>query len=93
MNHYGAQMMRHWKAERPQEYREIGDPEEHFTQLGEAIAVEVEGRARALAGTAPRQEGYLAGLQRLNTARLQAEGEVVRDYLLPEPTAQSPQEH
>ncbi|MEU6070599.1 hypothetical protein ABZ864_40710 [Streptomyces sp. NPDC047082] len=92
MNHYGAQMMRHWQSERRREYLEIADPEQHFTQLGMEIAEEVESRARNLAGTAPPHEGYLARLQRLNTARLEAEGEVVRGYLLPETTAQPPQE-
>ncbi|MEU5193570.1 hypothetical protein AB0G86_05825 [Streptomyces scabiei] len=89
MNHYGAQMMRHWQSERLREYQEIEDPEVHFSQLGEEIAEEVESRARTLAGTTPPQEGYLARLQRLNTARLDAEGEVVREYLLPETTTQS----
>ena len=84
MNHYGVQMMGHWQTERPLEYREIEDPQEHFTQLGEEIAEQVELRARSLAGSAPAGEGYLARLQRLNTARLEAEGEVVREHLLPE---------
>ncbi|MFJ5817265.1 hypothetical protein ACIQGT_25715 [Streptomyces sp. NPDC093108] len=83
MNHYGAQMMRHWRTERPVEYRELDDPQKHFEQVGEEVAEQVEVRARALAGEAPPQEGYLARLQRLNTARLTAEGEVVREYLLP----------
>jgi len=85
MNHYGAQMMRHTQTERPLEYQELADPQEHFTQLGEEIAEQVEMRARSVAGAAPPQEGYLARLQRLNTAQMQAEGEVVREHLLPEP--------
>ncbi|MGW2563353.1 hypothetical protein ACWCXB_29820 [Streptomyces sp. NPDC001514] len=84
MNHYGAQMMRHWQAERPLEYQELKDPGEHFAQVGEEIAEQVELRARSLAGAAPPEEGYLARLQRLNTARLEAEGEVVREFLLQE---------
>ncbi|RNG26126.1 hypothetical protein [Streptomyces botrytidirepellens] len=93
MNHYGAQMMEFWERERLPEYQEIRNPEEHFTQVGEEIALAVESRARALAGTAPSQEGYLARLKRLNTARFQAEGEVVREYLLQETTTvQPPQE-
>ncbi|MFF7953716.1 hypothetical protein [Streptomyces griseorubiginosus] len=89
MNHYGAQMMRHWQSEQLQEYQEMVDPEAHFSQLGEEIAERVESRARTLAGTTPPQEGYLARLQRLNTARMEAEGEVVREYLLLETTTRS----
>ncbi|MFD6329195.1 hypothetical protein ACFWGI_06400 [Streptomyces niveus] len=90
MNHYGAQMMRHWKAERGPEYRQLEEPESFFAQLGQEIAELVEERARSLAGAAPPEgEGYLGRLQRLNTARLQAEGDVVREYLLPDPEPSS----
>lgn len=85
MNHFGAQMMRHWQAERLLEYQELEEPEKYFTQLGEEIAEQVETRARSMAGAAPPKEGYLDRLQRLNSARLGAEGEVVREYLLQEP--------
>ncbi|MCZ1012126.1 hypothetical protein [Streptomyces lydicus] len=85
MNHYGAQVMRHWQAERLLEFQELDQPREYFTQLGEEIAEQVEIRARSLAGSAPAEpEGYLARLQRLNSARLEAEAEVVREYLLQE---------
>ncbi|GGT56436.1 hypothetical protein GCM10010271_70370 [Streptomyces kurssanovii] len=84
MNHHGAQMMRHWEAERPSEFAELEEVEEHFTQMGEEIAEQVELRARGLVGTVPPEEGYLARLQRLNTARLAAEGDVVREFLMTE---------
>ncbi|MFD6504180.1 hypothetical protein [Streptomyces goshikiensis] len=87
MNHFGAQMMRHWQAERPLAYQDLEEPEKYFTQLGKEIAEQVETRARSMAGAAPPQEGYLERLQRLNSARLGAEGEVVREYLLQEPTS------
>ncbi|WP_331726128.1 hypothetical protein [Streptomyces sp. NBC_00470] len=85
MNHYGAQMMRHWQEERSQELEQLEDPETFFAELGVEIAQQVETQARSLSGEAPSQEGYLARLQRLNTARMQAESEVVRKYLLQEP--------
>ncbi|MFD7866055.1 hypothetical protein [Streptomyces sp. NPDC059783] len=87
MNHYGAQMMRHWQAEHHQAYGELREPTKYFTQLGEEIAEQVELRARSLAGVAPPGEGYLGRLQRLNTARLEAEGAIVREYLQQEPEA------
>jgi len=81
MNHYGARLMTHWKTERPQAYRELVDPEQFFTQLGEEVAEQIEERARSLAAASPPGEQYLERLQRLNTARLEAEGEVMREQL------------
>ena len=82
MNRYGEQAMEHWKENRPRAYRELEDPQEFFTDLGEEIAQEVETRARDLAGKEPEGEGYLQRLQRLNTARLEAEGAVLRERVL-----------
>ena len=82
MNRYGAQAMEHWKENRPQAYQELDDPQEYFTQLGEEISQAVEGRARELAAKEPQREGYLQGLQRLNTAQVEAEGEVLREMVL-----------
>ncbi|MEU9416044.1 hypothetical protein [Streptomyces sp. NPDC048272] len=84
MNHFGAQMMRHWQDERLLAFNELEDPAEHFRHLGEEMAEQVEMRSRSLAGVAPSNEGYLDRLQRLNSARLAAEDAVVREYLLRE---------
>jgi hypothetical protein len=85
-------MKGHWEQERLTEYQEIEDPEGFFSQMGEEIASDVEQRARSLAGEGPAGEGYLARLQRLNTARLEAEAAVVREYLLPEEPQEAPPE-
>ncbi|GAB2326661.1 hypothetical protein [Streptomyces variabilis] len=82
MNRYGEQAMTHWKEHKPLAFRELEDPEEFFTGLGEEIATEIETRARELAGEEPDGEGYLQRLQRLNTSRLEAEGEVLRERVL-----------
>ncbi|MEU6349682.1 hypothetical protein ABZ896_10180 [Streptomyces sp. NPDC047072] len=82
MNRYGEQAMEHWRQNRPQAYRELEDPQEYFTDLGTQIEQEVEARARQLAGTEPDGEGYLQRLGRLNTARLEAEGAVLRERAL-----------
>lgn len=82
MNRYGEQAMEHWKENRPQAYRKLEDPEDFFTDLGEEIAQEIETRTKALAGKGTEGEGYLQRLQRLNTSRLEAEGEVLRERVL-----------
>ncbi|REH20623.1 hypothetical protein SAMN05428941_2402 [Streptomyces sp. 2114.2] len=82
MNRYGAQAMTHWKERKPQAFGELDNPEEFFAELGEEISTEIETRARDLAGQEPDGEGYLQRLQRLNTSRLTAEGEVLRERVL-----------
>ncbi|MFK4184346.1 hypothetical protein ACI2L4_10055 [Streptomyces sparsogenes] len=82
MNRYGEQAMTHWKENKPLAFRELEDPEMFFTALGEEIATEIETRARELSGKEPDGEGYLQRLQRLNTSRLEAEGEVLRERVL-----------
>lgn len=82
MNRYGDQAMTHWKEHKPQAFGELESPEEFFTELGEEISTEIETRARELAGQEPDGEGYLQRLQRLNTSRSTAEGEVLRERVL-----------
>ncbi|MCZ4603319.1 hypothetical protein O3S80_05920 [Streptomyces sp. Lzd4kr] len=82
MNRYGDQAMTHWKEHKPQAFGELENPEEFFTELGEEISTEIETRARELAGQEPAAEGYLQRLQRLNTSRSTAEGEVLRERVL-----------
>ncbi|MDQ1019925.1 hypothetical protein [Streptomyces afghaniensis] len=82
MNRYGAQAMTHWKENKPLAFQELEAPETFFTALGEEIATEIETRARELAGKEQEGEGYLQRLQRLNTSRLEAEGEVLRERVL-----------
>jgi len=82
MNRYGAQAMTHWKEHKPQAFEELENPEAFFTELGEVISTEIETRARDLAGQEPDGEGYLQRLQRLNTSRLTAEDEGLRQRVL-----------
>ena len=82
MNRYGAQAKAHWQRKFPQRVRDLEDPEAFFTQLGEDVAEAIEQMARSLAGSGPPGEGYLQRLQRLNTARAQAESHVLREMVL-----------
>ncbi|MET7778086.1 hypothetical protein ABZU94_29145 [Streptomyces mirabilis] len=82
MNRYGEQAMTHWREHKPHEFGELENREEFFTELGEEISTEIETRARDLAGEEPDGEGYLQRLQRLNSSRMTAEGEVLRERVL-----------
>ncbi|MGI5213871.1 hypothetical protein [Plantactinospora sp. CA-290183] len=84
MNQYAAQAKSHWRNHLPNRYRQIANPDEVFTELGEQIAQRIEDLSRALAGPDPEQETYLDKLGRLNNARLSAEGQVLRE-MLPDP--------
>lgn len=41
MNHYGQQMLDHWRLHRPTELSRIADPITHFTAVGEGIQAAV----------------------------------------------------
>lgn len=90
MNRYGAQAMAHWSRTMPQRLQELPDPEAYFTQLGEDVSQAIEELARRLAGEPPEQENYLQRLQRLNTARAEAESRVLLEMVLIE--GEEPQE-
>jgi hypothetical protein len=82
MNRYGRQAWEHYQRHRPRTLAGMDDPETTFTEFGQVLAAQIEEQARALAGQAPPGEGYLARLRRLNTARFQAESQVLREELL-----------
>jgi hypothetical protein len=87
MNRYGRLAQRHWAKWRPNELRQIPDPEEFFTRLGLDVEAQVEELAATLAGDDPGGEDYLQKLGRLRMARLTAESQVLREQVLlpPEP--------
>ncbi len=82
MNRFGEQAMAHWQEHRPAALGGLEDPPEYFTELGQEIAQSIEAMARSLAGPQPVGEQYLARLQRLQTARSEAESTVLRETLL-----------
>jgi hypothetical protein len=82
VNRYGQQAMQHWQDTRPSQVRDLADPEAFFTQMGEDLEQAIEKLARSLAGDPPPQETYLQRVQRLTTARFDAEGQVLRGMLL-----------
>jgi len=94
MNQYGATAQKHWAKWLPSRYASIENPETFFADLGEQIAEQVHELARALAGDDPPNEGYLEHLGRLNMARFNAEGQVLREMALlePEPGADEDEE-
>jgi hypothetical protein len=83
MNRYGRQAQEYWQTFLPTRYATIGDPVEHFTRLGEQMAIQINALALSLAGDHPTGEGYLRKVGRLRMARLQAEEQVIRETLPP----------
>jgi hypothetical protein len=91
MNRYGRQAQKHWQEFLPERYREIENPEEHFTRLGALISEEINTRAAAIAGPDPEGEtSFMTKLGRLNEAQMTATDEVLRE-MLPEPDSDVPQ--
>ncbi|WP_344515457.1 hypothetical protein [Dactylosporangium maewongense] len=82
MNRYGQQAERHWQETMPARVRELDNPEQFFTAMGEELEAAIEELARTLAGPTPIGEPYMDRVQRLTTARFEAEGQVLRQMLL-----------
>jgi hypothetical protein len=82
VNRYGQQAMQHWQNTRPEQLRDLADPEAFFTQMGEDLEQAIEDLARKLAGDLPPEATYMQRVQRLTMARFDAEGQVLRGMLL-----------
>lgn len=85
MNRYGDIASRHWEQWLPKRYRELENPTQFFTNLGEEIATRVHELSEALAGDDPPGEQYLAKLGRLNMTRANAESQALRELALLDP--------
>jgi hypothetical protein len=86
MNRYGEQAQSHWRRWLPKRYAALGEqPESFFEQLGEEISDEVQTLASALAGNDVPGEDFMGKLGRLNMARFNAEGQILRELALLEP--------
>jgi hypothetical protein len=85
VNHYGIRARDHWREHLPDRLAQIPDPEEFFTLLGEMAETEIGHRAEALELLTQPAEGYLAEVARLETPRVVAEMEVLRELILVDP--------
>jgi hypothetical protein len=81
MNRYGTIARDHWQQHLPMAFRQIPDPEEFFTRLGEQMQLEVTALSRSMAGDDPGGETFLQKLGRLNMAELRAQEMVLREML------------
>jgi hypothetical protein len=79
---YGLRAQEHWKQFLPHRYANLQDPAEFFSQLGEEIEDAIAVRERELAPGPPGPD-FLANYARLSTARMEAEGQVLREMLPP----------
>ena len=85
MNKYGALLMRQWKRADPERFATIADPERFFTAKGEELAGEIETLSVALAGQDQPGETFVEKTTRLSSARFNAESDLVREAMIPEP--------
>ncbi len=79
---YARRAQQHWARWRPQQLRQIPDPERFFTELGARVETQVDQLTTDLAGPDLAGESYLAKLGRLRMARFTAEAQVLRDLVL-----------
>ena len=91
-NRYGALAQRHMREYLPKRYAQISDPDNYFSDLGEAILDQVLEAEVPLQGEAPAGEEWLASVGRRNMARLMAEELVFAEmvFLPPEMDLQEP---
>ena len=85
MNRYGRLAQQHWAKWRPNQLRQIEDPETFFTDLGQEVETQIEALEISLAGDDPGGEDYLQKVGRLRMARATAESQVLREMVLLEP--------
>jgi hypothetical protein len=77
--------MRQWQQSDPDRFAKISDPEEFFTQKGLELEREVQALAAGLAGPDRPGESYLEKVARLQTARFNAESDLIREAMAPDP--------
>ncbi len=85
MNRYGLMARDHWARWLPTRYAQIQDRDSFFTSLGEEAAQQIQDLMMDLAGDDPPGESYMEKYGRVNRARLEAEGQVLREMILPGP--------
>jgi hypothetical protein len=88
VNHYGARALAHWRTHLPGRLAQISDQEAFFTQLGQTAEQQISDLAESLEEMTPPGEGYLEEVARLQTARMTAESQVMRELLLIDPADQ-----
>lgn len=81
---YARRAQQHWERRRPEQLRQIPDPDRFFTELGAQVEELVDQLTTDLAGPDLPGESYLAKLGRLRMARFTAEAQVLREMLLPD---------
>jgi len=79
---YASRAQQHWGRWRPEQLRQIPDPERFFTELGVQVEAQVDQLTTDLAGPDLPGESYLAKLRRLRMARFTAEAQVLREMVL-----------
>lgn len=79
---YARRAQQYWARWRPEQLRQIPDPERFFTELGAQVEELVDQLTTDLAGQDLPGESYLAKVGRLRMARFTAEAQVLREMVL-----------
>lgn len=77
MNRYGRIAMTHWQRWRPEAYRQLPNPEDFFSTLGDSLMEEIIDLADALEEPDRPGESYLEKVGRLNMDKLMAEEKIL----------------
>lgn len=83
MSKYAGLLQGHWAQHRPKEFAAMEDRNEFFRLTGAAVAAEVDAVAAAIAGPDVPGESQTEKARRLETARINAESDVLREVLPP----------
>jgi hypothetical protein len=92
LNEYAAMARQQWEKFRPAELAQLEDQDSYFSMLGQQAADQIEALTKKNAGPDVPGEGYMGKLQRLETARFEARGAVIRDLILVTPEDEESQE-
>lgn len=85
MNSYGRRVYDHWKANAPHRLRELENPTEFFTELGERLQQQISDARQRLEATLDPNLTYLQRAGQMQAIRKQAEELILSDYLVTDP--------
>lgn len=81
MNKYGLLAQEHWQRYAPNRYASLDNPQEYFTEMGEAISNEIEAISDHLQRQLPKNLEFMDRLGQMNMIRHQAEETVLGELV------------
>ena len=83
---YAARALQHYQTHLPNRFAKLTQPETFFNELGQQIATRVQMVEESLIGGQASTGSFLSNFAARQTARMQAEDEVLREMLPTEET-------